>query len=1026
MRISLLFTGWLALLLVLSLAACGTQNVGLLTQLDGGHQVTGVQLGGYEVVRYNADGTADPGLNGTLDLRLENNALVIGVTDSVLTTNVLLDVKYDAGQVHPVKAEFHGLLGNSSQVLSAAFIDQVAGLAGVGETAIGDYNPGPLHGDVVTVQFESGAMRTASAANEIYVQPAGVGYNIEPTAFAPGLANFGFVSPVAGEVNVTWYCAWARADGNQDSLCNIGDLTPLGAAFGQTINVANFNRTAADYNNDSVVNIGDLTPLGAHFGERYDGFIVEAADNVDGATKTAVSTVTFASGTPKAGVAAHPDLKTIARWWQVDFTASSAFTMAQLGAIDGAGNSDGAVRIYVTPQETAVPPNSLGTSAFVEVPAAAPGIPVEITGFDIQAVGATGGTAAADIFSDGETGAYVANMTAGMVLNTVSGTWDGDAFTATSLPTGMVQADYDTIKAAVAAAAGWTFTNEGDTTDPAARYTGPWFAPDNAGYTGVGDPGPGKICPDDDPESTTTPEGGLDVALVTGPVTEADPDFDITVPAALNFAFNFDLTADPLAPVNEGYYVDLNHGAKVAEVPTGAGNFTTVYMNMTSWGATSTVIPADPSNWLIELKEVNSQDASAPTISFAYDDGGTHNPAPGKFIIETLPVVLVDICVINIDGATLSLGKTYAARFFDGTTWSSINNPADLLVTAPPPPPEDLLTVPKIYGRGQVPPPYLQIFRNEPKVRRDGRITIDLFNSTALPTNQEAYQDILKSGPTATEFTVNLLPKDVGGHPVYFPYPVIVVADGSDPSIITDENYAGAIPDVLIPQNGGREVGRISVDVTALILNLPPASPGVTHYFCYKLFKSDGTEEGWGKFEVPAEPVEPSLPIGIDTGGNGFGVNVGARGDWDKNNFNTEASNTAINGTTMTTPTPDVLWVYFNGNTRVLDWQEYWGAGAPANNIALVLEDDDTLQYPVKLALTIVGVTANNNYIGMHDVSRNDGAGYYYDWVSAVPGGGNLNPGHTYNLYIDDLTTGGLDYMYPTQFNVIGNNPNFP
>jgi hypothetical protein len=1026
MRISLLFTGWLALLLVLSLAACGTQNMGSLTQLDGSHQVTGVQLGGYEVVRYNANGTADPTLNGTLDLRLEGNALVIGVNDSVLTTNVLLDVKYDAGSVHPVKAEFHGLLGNSSQVLSAAFIDQVAGLAGIGETAIGDYNPGPLHGDVVTVQFESGAMRTASAANDVYVQATGVGYTIEPTAYAPGLANLSAVAPVVGEAQVTWFCTWARADGNQDSLVNIGDLTPLGANFGQTIDVANFARVPADYNNDSLVNIGDLTPLGAHFNERYDGYVVEAADNVDGATKTAVSTVSYASGTAKAGAAAHPNLKTICRWWEVDFTATSAFTMAQLGAIDAAGNQDGAVRIYVTPQETTVPPSTLGTPAFVEVQAVTPGIPVNITGFDIQAVGATGGSIAADIFADGDTGTYVANATGTMQLNSITGTWDGAAFNATTFPGTMVAADYDAIKTAVAGALGWTFVNEGDTADPAARFTGPWFAPDNTGYTGVGDPGAGKVCPDDDPESTTTPEGGLDVSLGTGVITQGDNDFTINVTTAVDLTFAFDLTADPLAPVNEGYYIDHTHSAKLAELATGPGSSTIVYMNMTSWGATAAVIPADPSNWVIELKQVTGQDASAPTISFAYDTGGTHAPALGKFIIETLPVVLVDVCVINVDGTSLQLGQNYAARFFDGTTWSSINNPSDLLVTAPPPPEEDLLTIPRVYGRGQTPPPYLQIFRNEPIVRRDSRITIDLFNNTANPTMLEAYQDILKTN--GTEFTVNLEPRDVGGHPVYFPYPVIAIIEGSDASVITDENYAGKIPDCLIPQTGGRERGRLCVDVQALILNLPAPVPGVTKYFCYKVFKSDGTAEGTGKFEVPAEPVEPSLPIGIATGGNGFGVNVGDRGAWDKDTFNTTATATAINGSTMNTPTPDVLWVYFNGTTRVLDWDEYWGAGAPANNLAIVFEDtSDLATYSVKMALTIVGVTPTGNYIAVHDVSRNDGAGYYYDWVDpAVPAGGILYPGGIYNVYLDDPTTAGLDYEYPTTMNVIGNNPNVP
>jgi hypothetical protein len=520
--------------------------------------------------------------------------------------------------------------------------------------------------------------------------------------------------------------------------------------------------------------------------------------------------------------------------------------------------------------------------------------------------------------------------------------------------------------------------------------------------------------------------------LTAGSVTDPDPDFTIDVPTALDYTFGFDLTADPLAPVNEGYYTDALHSAKILKLTTGAGSSTMVYMNMLSWGATGATIPADPSNWLCELKEVNGQDASAPTITLTYDTSGTHSAAVGKFLIETLPApISLDFCVINVDGITLGAGKSYAVRFNDGTTWSSINNPEDLLTTEPPAPPEDLLTVPRFYGRDQVPPPYLQIFRNDPIVRRDGRITIDLFNSTANPTTPEAFSDILKQN--GTEFTVNLLEDSSGGHPIFIPYPKIVIIGGTstpvDGSTITDINDPNGLADVTIPQTGGREVGRLSVDVTAPILNLPPPDAEFnTLYFAYKVFKSDGTAEGTGKFEVPAAPVEPQTPIGIVTGGPGWGVNVGGRGvDWSKDDFNTLPSSASINGSTMSTPTPDVLWVYFNGTTRVLDWDEYWGAGAPANNIAMIIQDqDDSSTWSMKVGLSIVGVTATGNYIAMHDVSRNDGAGYYYDWVSAVPGGGILQTGHVYDLILDDLTTGVPDFTYPTPLNVIGNNPNFP
>ena len=74
----------------------------------------------------------------------------------------------------------------------------------------------------------------------------------------------------------------------------------------------------------------------------------------------------------------------------------------------------------------------------------------------------------------------------------------------------------------------------------------------------------------------------------------------------------------------------------------------------------------------------------------------------------------------------------------------------------------------------------------------------------------------------------------------------------------------------------------------------------------------------------------------------------------------------------------------------------------------------------------IAGVTLNNDYIAIHHLNLNDGAGWYYDWVAAFPGSGILAPGKAYDLGIDDPTIAGVDFWFPDQLNVIGNNPNFP
>jgi hypothetical protein len=1035
MRTSSLVTGWLALLLVLSLAACGTTNVGTLTPGGNDHQVMGVQLGGFEVIRQNVDGRPDASLNRTLDLRLEQaagqTALVISVTDADYTTAVTLDLKYDAARVHPVKAEFHGLLGDSGHALNAAFLDKVSGLAGLGEVAIGEYRPPALHGDLATVYFENGPARNVSAANNVY-SSASVDYAIEHVAFAPGLDNLvGTSNPGGGTANVTWFCAWARADGNQDSTCSAADLVPIGANFGKTITTTdNFDAVPADYNDDSVINVQDVAPLGIHFNEITDQYLVEMSDDDVAATRTTVATLDWQDdGTAKAGTPTYPDLTTICRNWAVDWDGTTTPTFADLAALDAAGNANNKVRVWITPQEISRPPASDGTEAFVDLDVTVPGHTVNISGYDIQAVGATGGGGTgSDIFNGGDTADIVANQALTLQLNSVNGTFDGVAFDASTLPPGMNQAMYDMVLAAVADNLNWTFANVGDSN---ARFVGPWFVPANAGYTGTGDPGAGTVSPDDDPESTApSDEGNAGTDLAAGSLPSGDPQVAIEVPATVDLTFGFDMAVDPLAPVIEGCYADPTQTTKLTMLEAGGAGLTVVFFKMDSWGATGSTIPADPTLTKLELHTQNAADTRDLSLSYelAWDDEDPpdQDPEAGEFFIFHNDILDIDIFICKVPAIQVTPGSSVAFRFNDGTTWSSINKPTDLLTTTPPVPPEDLLTLPADYDRNVMPPPYLQIFRNEPKIRRNGRVTMDTINGLADPKDPIGYADNLKTGLTSYDFPISYKTVIVGGHPVYYPYPIIVLkACYTEPDTwptITGPDDPDAEANILIPLDGGREAGRICVDVTSLILNLDPPVMGNQTWCAYHLYDAADGDIGQGRFKIYDEPVEPVLPMGVE-----WGVNVGDRGDWNKLDFNTLCTNKAVNGTTMTTPTPDVLWVRFNGKTRVLDWNEYWSDDDPnTDNIQLVVQDSELAQSALAMYLVIVGITLNNDYIAIHHLDLNDGAGWYYDWVAAFPTPGILAPGKTYDLGIDDPTIAGIDFWFSDQLNVIGNNPNFP
>lgn len=660
--------------------------------------------------------------------------------------------------------------------------------------------------------------------------------------------------------------------------------------------------------------------------------------------------------------------------------------------------------------------NAAGSTPFDEQSYTIPvGPAIIITGYEIQAVGATGGTGAGgDIFADGAVGTVVANQALTMALQSVSGTWEGEAFDAATFPGTMTQADYDTIKAAVTAALQWEFINQGDAQ---ARYTSAWFVP-TAAYAGAGDPGAGTVCPDDDPESTGASREGLcAVTLPAGSLATGDPLLTINVPSDVAADFGFDLTPDPVAPIIEGYYTGPDFGTHVTELQTGAGN-TTIFFKMTSWGATGAALPADGSSCKLQVIRVDGKDASGLPLELTWYTGAGGDPGVGEFYFYHAPPPLdFDVFICKVPGAAISIGSAYAIRFSDGTTFSTINLPAETLGGDPGVPVEDLLTLPKVFGRNFDAPYYIQIFLNEPTVRCDGRMVLNLLSGSASPVDSVAYADVLKDPTTTSEFPISIKVVDVGGHPAYVPYPTIMIKEGTDASGFTEDDPDG-IAGITIPLSGGRESGRLNVDITNLILNLPPPVSGDPPLnYCYKVFGATA-EVGTGRFIVPNEPLELQTPVGA-----AWGINVGNRGDWNKLDFNLLCTNFAVNGSTMNTPTPDVLWVRFNGGTRMLGWDEYW-SGATTSNVQLVIEDitEPATMYR-GLSTVCIGVTANNDYIAIHHLNRNDGS-RFVDWVDSPPNGGVLTPGHEYTLALDDSTTGTLDYIFPQTMAVVGNNPN--
>ena len=94
---------------------------------------------------------------------------------------------------------------------------------------------------------------------------------------------------------------------------------------------------------------------------------------------------------------------------------------------------------------------------------------------------------------------------------------------------------------------------------------------------------------------------------------------------------------------------------------------------------------------------------------------------------------------------------------------------------------------------------------------------MNAISGTATPVDQNGYDDNLKTGPTRYDFPISFKEVIIGGHTSYIPYPIIVLKiDRDDPDnwpTISGPTDPDAEPNILIPAQGGREAGRICVDV---------------------------------------------------------------------------------------------------------------------------------------------------------------------------------------------------------------------
>lgn len=654
---------------------------------DAVQQGRGATCGDFEVSRYNPQGRADAALNSTLQLQLELQdgltTLLIDVADADLTTTVTLDVRYDASHLHPLRAQFAGLLGGSEQTLSAAYFSR-PGVASIGQTRVGRHNRRPLHGRFATLYFASGpATRATSASGDAHHNPRGVGDSIqygdvELSNFTASM-SFGCY----GEARLIWYGAWHRGDGDQNGEVNIADITPVGDFFGES-SYDNCAAARADYDGNTEVNLADLTIIGQHLGESTQGYSIGISDNEDNQPPAWIDTVAWEDGQQFNSASAVPGelYPAFTRWeYLISGLEPTLISFEDLYALDT--NEDFSIRFHVMPftdRSTQID----GASAYVDChfPIYVPD-EIDVEGFTIRAAGAAGGVGLDnDLFVSDLPGLLQAqaNQSLTLTLDSISGTFNAqwfDGHDAAALPLVLDPDLYWLACERVRERLQWTAMHAGAT---GFRRSDDWLSTASGPVAGPGDPGACTVFPDDDPQSVgAQAEGSLWLEL---PALDEwiYNDLDGTRLRALqpiSCTVLGDIAADPAAPVLLGYFDQAGQPLSGLAIPL--DNAVRICLD---WGT----IPLPQEQWedcQLELRGVTLGLADASPLIFSYST--TLPLEPGQFCIRELtePEAMFAIdCVVP--GLQLEFEHDYLFRVNAGGGWSSVNKPDALLAVYMP------------------------------------------------------------------------------------------------------------------------------------------------------------------------------------------------------------------------------------------------------------------------------------------------------------------------------------------------------
>ncbi|MBN2082181.1 hypothetical protein JW859_08225 [bacterium] len=1000
MRREAYFTILLGILLVLSLTACGgSKNVGILetATLDNGHGTSGATIGGFEVIRCNEDGEFDPALNSTLKLRLQDygdeTALIVGVEDAELVNHVELEVRYDGDITHATRSEMNGIYGDN-EVVSLEVLD-VYGVTALGQVCVGEA-PVRISGDFATVYFAEGPSKSVSAINGPHTNSAGVGYVVYPDD--ENIPNVFTESDVnAGTGQLVWHGAWHLADGSQDSLVTVADITPIGVYFNQSVTTT-WMAMKADYNFDRLVTVNDITPVGVYYNMGTTGYRVEASDNVDTpAALTLVKDVPWNGdelepASNAKGDAVPGELYPVFNRWSLAFDANSDFTWNQLSALDA--NNDDYVRLHITPHDGTVDGN-VTTFRDIEVGGTVVVDPYRlvIQDYRIKAEGATGGAEDGTIFDKDTTlGSVVANDSVTFSLESISGSFDAIAFDGTdpgNWPAGMTQDFYDTAFNEARDVLEWTVSHGGAA---GFRRTAAWY--DNGDTSPiVGDPGEGVLFPDDDPESdVSAPEGRIGTYLPsdTEHAYHKDDFLEVFCYSPISMNFEFDVTIDEDAAIITAY--GDNPDTPLTELILNEDNFVPIQFEF------GNDFPAQMTLTGLELLQIDGNTGLVIETAHVFnliDD--TELLDPGDYQVREMGEDYVIYCLVP--STKLDSESFYAFRFFSGNVWSSINKPSDMLETQPPPDPQDLMVLPE-HTWPDI--DELQVFYADQKIRRNPNVYYSFETSSLEKEDEFAYLDELRVD--GDEFFI----RENGGL-----WPKVAVVQTSNPSTITQ--LSDGMADVY---SFAPSPGRLLINIS--IITIEGNIGDETEYYSFKFFNDEGGAVGQGTFDF--EPIGDfkTKPVGVNWGVNVFDREELAMNARAYDDFTVDSTTVGFDAAR-----PDVLWFEFGGGWMYQTDQDPKGVSSSLDvsvspNVHVYVEQRDGGEnFYMELSLRVIGLTAAGNTIAIHSLTP---SAWRYPGVPGWPG--KFTQGELFDLFLDDPHYAGQEWQYPQPLLVTGPDPN--